>query len=200
MTTVKKFCPKCKGPDQEFGPNKRQPNGLQIWCKDCLRAYRKSRRQEKSIYNAQYRGTNSKSIKARLRKWRVANKGHLNRHYEAYFQTPKGRAAKLIAEIKRRSKASGMPCTITSASLIPALTAGVCQATGIPLDFRTIAGPLTPSVDRTDPQRGYEPDNIKIVVLIYNLAKRNWTHGAVVDFAVSLAKNEQRRHAGPEHE
>ena len=101
----------------------------------------------------------------------------------------------MIREIKRRAKAASMPFTISSADLLPGLLGGACQATGILLDFQTVAGPFTPSVDRTDPQRGYEPDNIKIVVLIYNLAKRNWTHQDVVDFAISLTKNEPRRDA-----
>lgn len=184
---TKKYCPKCKLPDKEFGPNKRRANGLQVWCKDCLKEYRKSHRQEKSVYNATYRGKNSRSIKLRQRKWRVENKGHQERHYDAYFQTPRGRAAKMVGEIKRRCKENGMPFSITSKDLLPALERGKCEATGMDLDFKGVAAPFMPSVDRIDPQKGYEPGNVRIVVLMFNLAKRNWTDGDVRKMALALA-------------
>lgn len=186
MKIIKKMCPKCKT-DAEFGINKARKNGLQVWCRNCLRDYRRSKRQEKSVYNKRYQGLNSDAMKAYRRQWRKENKGHVKRYYSDYFQTPNGRAAKLIAGIRNRCKYNGMPCTIASNNLIPILSKGICQTTGIPLDFETIAGPFSPSVDRIDHQRGYEPNNIQIVVLIYNLAKRNWTHEDVLELAKALA-------------
>lgn len=180
-----KYCPKCRG-WKEFGPNKARPNGLQTWCKECMKEHRRSKRQEKSIYNAQYRGKNSISIKVRDRKWRAENKGHLRRMYDAYFQTPRGRAAKLLGEIRRRCKHSGMPCTIIADDLLSALTAGVCQATGMQLDFATISGPFIPSVDRIDHQQGYVPENVRVVILMFNLARRNWRDEDVLSMAHAL--------------
>ena len=183
-----KYCPKCKL-DKEFGPNKKQSSGLQVWCKDCLRAYKKSHRAEKSIYNRQYRGKHSVSLKARLRKWHADNKEHLKQHYDQYFQTARGRAVKMISEIKRRCKNSGMPFAITKDDLIPRLEVGICQVTGMPLDFYGVAAPFSPSVDRIDSQRGYEPDNIRIVVLMFNLARRNWQDADVLTMANAFVSN-----------
>ncbi len=38
-----KVCTKCKLPDQEFGKNKLASDGLQSWCKGCIREYQRER-------------------------------------------------------------------------------------------------------------------------------------------------------------
>lgn len=49
-----------------------------------------------------------------------------------------------------------------------------CDVSRLPLDIEKY-GPLRASIDRIDSTKGYYPDNIRIVCLLYNLMKNKWT-------------------------
>lgn len=53
-----KYCTKCKRDDVEFYKNKASPDGLQTWCKNCLREYELSpeRRVSRQKYNETPKG------------------------------------------------------------------------------------------------------------------------------------------------
>lgn len=43
-TPTEKHCPKCKTSDlSRFGPNKTRPDGLQTYCRECIKQYRRPR-------------------------------------------------------------------------------------------------------------------------------------------------------------
>jgi hypothetical protein len=73
---------------------------------------------------------------------------------------------------------------------------GFCEVTGIPfvLQINEKYGttnnmqPYSPSLDRTDPKKGYTEDNVKVVVAIYNQAKMHWGHHDVVTLAKAIMK------------
>jgi len=48
-----------------------------------------------------------------------------------------------------------------------------CSVTGVEL-LDTMSDPLSPSIDRIDNARGYEPNNIRIVALTYSLCRNKW--------------------------
>ncbi len=54
-----------------------------------------------------------------------------------------------------------------------------CAATGVELDIINKNIPLSPSIDRIDNRFGYTRKNIRIVALIYNLARNSWTDEVV---------------------
>lgn len=49
-----------------------------------------------------------------------------------------------------------------------------CAATGCAL-IKESGYPLSPSLDRIDPNRGYEPGNIRITSYLYNIARNRWS-------------------------
>lgn len=64
---------------------------------------------------------------------------------------------------------------------------GRCERTGLPFDMRKGANlPFRASLDRIDNARGYEPDNIQVVVRIYNTAKWGWTDDDVLKVSRAL--------------
>ena len=92
-----------------------------------------------------------------------------------YRQSFEGTVTALYHAAKKNSKEKGITCTI-SKNLIHDLLRDhpSCTLTGIKFDLRLkqykLANPFRPSVDRIDPSRGYEPDNIRLVCVAVNYA------------------------------
>lgn len=56
----------------------------------------------------------------------------------------------------------------------------LCAVTGVELDQTSKNQPLSPSIDRIDGNKGYEPDNVRIVALFYNLGRCRWDDARVM--------------------
>jgi hypothetical protein len=54
------------------------------------------------------------------------------------------------------------------------IDAGACEITGTSFDLSAGKKFNSPSIDRIDPSRGYEPDNIRIVCFAMNAAMGEW--------------------------
>lgn len=72
--TIKKVCPECRvnRPAQDFRPHKTRRDGLDFWCKDCVRVVRKKWRDEGgkehlSDYNKRWYTTNAEKVKTRAK-------------------------------------------------------------------------------------------------------------------------------------
>ncbi len=64
---------------------------------------------------------------------------------------------------------------------------GLCEVTNLPfVPSEKKMGPFLPSVDRTDPKKGYTKDNCKMVIWMYNAAKGSNTHDYVMIMARAL--------------
>ncbi len=90
--------------------------------------------------------------------------------------TPKGKAAVLYGACRRRAEQKGIPFTLTKEWLQEKLS-GSCEATGLPFIFpehKAGRGPLSPSVDRIDPEKGYTPENCRVIVWALNCAISTW--------------------------
>lgn len=170
-----KTCYSCKQDKtlDNFYKDKNRPDGLAPACKHCMQDYARKRRasgQERQVQ----------------REWRKAQR-----------QNPDGRyrAGRLIQEAKKRAE-----CTITLDWLSTKIASGVCEVTGLPLDLGghgAPARPFAPSIDRVDPTKGYTPDNVKVVVWIYNRAKGVHTHEDVMILAKALIANDNNKQTTP---
>jgi len=119
-----------------------------------------------------------------LRSWCKACQTHQQREYR---QTPKGRASGLRAckkwkkrnpasvlvnQCGARAKKKGMECSITLEWVEQKLLAGFCEVTGIAFVMEGDRHPFLPSIDRIDSNKGYTPNNCRVVLWIINAAKQ----------------------------
>lgn len=111
---------------------------------------------------------------------------------KAYRQTVHGRTKLAIQEIRQRAAKRGLEFSLTEEWIRERLESGKCELTGIEFDLNT-KRPFSPSVDRTDSTKGYTPDNCRMVVLCYNLAKNEATDDDVLEMAKALVFANMRR-------
>jgi len=86
---------------------------------------------------------------------------------------------KLLYAARGRAKKAGLPCTITVDHIV---IPEICPVLGIPL-FPSVGNgrkhpaliPNSPSVDRLDNDKGYTPDNIRVISMRANDIKSNAT-------------------------
>ena len=103
-----------------------------------------------------------------------------------------GRASDLHKSIKYRAKRRGVECTLTRQWFIERLEAGACEATGVPLQLSggKIKGrfihPFSPSVDRILPGGGYTPENCRLVIRSFNVARADFDDADVLVLARAL--------------
>ena len=94
-----------------------------------------------------------------------------------------GRAKRMYTSCKSGAIKRNREITITEEDILEKLRGGICEITGIPLDFSSASKlPYSPSIDRVDSSKGYTIDNIKLVCLIYNYCKNEFTKEEVDDF------------------
>lgn len=108
-----------------------------------------------------------------------------------YRNSVGGRANHLCSGAKTRSAKKGLDFDITREWLSDRLERGVCEVTGLALELdggKLNGGyrPYTPSLDRTDPTKGYTMDNTKVVCWIYNAAKGSGSHEDVLNLVEAL--------------
>lgn len=111
--------------------------------------------------NRAYVQNNGEKVKAnRKRYWHETRK----QKEKVDWHTPEGRAAKLLRTARAMAPRRGLAFEIGIDNILPAMLAGKCQVTGIPFDMLSARGPFRPSIDRIDSSRGYEIDNVQLVV------------------------------------
>lgn len=123
-----------------------------------------------------------------------------------YFRTAHGRATGLLRAAKNRAKNCGVPFDITKEWVNESLASG-CAATGLPFDLDPHhagrrAGPWSPSVDRIEPRGPYTEANCRIVCLMFNICRRDWSDDDVTRMAEALVQRareaaEKRKAAVP---
>lgn len=103
------------------------------------------------------------------------------------------RAKFLWLATKNRAKLKALTFSLELGWIKERLVSGVCEATGIQLDWQTQSrnpGPWGPSIDRIDPKNGYTKDNSAIVCWAYNRAKGNDPKSVVITLARAVLKKE----------
>jgi len=152
-----KICNKCDTEKSlsEFGSNKKEKDGKQIWCKLCSNAY----------YSA----------------WRIKNKElsgpQERKQFKRFYSTVHGRAVHMNNNAKARAKRMGLSYTLDVTWVENKLIDGLCEVTGIPFILRENLGKghrtnsFSPSIDRINQSGDYSPDNCQMTCWIYNRAK-----------------------------
>lgn len=128
----------------------------------------------------------------RTREYEQRNPDRSKLRNAKFRTTARGAAAYLFSNAKRRAKIEGLEFTLTKEWIFDAVKSGHCQVTGLPFVFDNGRKPWAPSLDKTDPLGGYTPDNVKVVVWMYNTCKWCFKHDDVVAFACAVIKETER--------
>lgn len=103
--------------------------------------------------------------------------------------TPEGWAKARATLIRHRAKARGLECTITWRDILPPPR---CPVLGLPLQLggsgRATGRPNAASVDRRFNDRGYTPENVRVISLRANLLKKDATLTEIACLAVWMEK------------
>jgi hypothetical protein len=95
----------------------------------------------------------------------------------------------------RSAKWRGKGCSITSTDILNVIVSQnyCCAVSGLPLSFeagtRAKRNPWSASLDRIDTTRGYEPDNIRIVATLINIAMNTWGEEPLYRAAAAITYN-----------
>ena len=72
---------------------------------------------------------------------------------------------------KQRAREKGIDFTLTIDWVEEKLSRGVCEITGIAFVLGTIRHPFLPSIDPIDSNKGYTPENCRMILWMLNAAK-----------------------------
>lgn len=120
----------------------------------------------------------------------------INQHMLDYSRTkyanPLGRAKQMFANAKCRSKRDGLTFTVMLEQIYFAVLLGVCPKTGFRFDLtptkKGYINPLSPSIDRIDPTKGYEFDNVQIVCTMFNMGKSDQNEVDFIATCIAVAQ------------
>ena len=191
-----KLCLICKLELDEanFNVDPTRKDGRHPWCKECVREYKKeyylkNRERLLKISNTR-RLNNLEEARAYDKKRQKENPKRKLRGRDTWI----GRAKSLIAGMRNSSKLRGWEwkdewwdATVLSEQI----KEGKCCKTGIPFELINNIGdhyktnPCTPSIDRKDNLKGYNPGNTQIVCWFYNNLKRDHTQ-EIIDELVEI--------------
>lgn len=160
-------------PITEFSPQCKEPIREHHWLPHCKECFASKHRGRKAAGYKKPRGSLA------LRMWES-----------------KAKNVKMMVHHMKGTNASRrhqLEFTLTVANIQAIIDAqttdGVlrCAATGVALeDIKAM--PLSPSLDRIDCGGGYTPENVRVVALLYNLARRKWDDGQVLSVIRAMAK------------
>lgn len=156
-TTPAKTCTRCGG-DGPFHKNKASPDGLQRWCKRCLKAAK-----------AAWYTENKAKVRARTERYRKQNPDK----YKAYDQKSKTQRPAFYMWLKARSRAlrKGIPFTIEASDIV---IPERCPLLGIVLrpGSKTVSRG-SPTLDRKDSTLGYVKGNVWVISHKANAIKQD---------------------------
>ncbi len=115
----------------------------------------------------------------------------------SYRYSAKYFIASSLRRARSRAKKLGVEFSLTREWLEKKMDGGCCEVTGIYFEFgNTPYHSFLPSLDRIDSSGGYTPDNVQVVVLIYNRAKGPDSHADIVRFATAVLSRGVPEHFG----
>ncbi len=160
-----RVCSACRveKPLGDFHNDKNKSQGKSYLCKPCNIAKARdwqSRNAERKLENARRSAANNKHKGT----YYVEDLAHLPGN------TWQCVATRLIKRAARNAKKRGFEFTITQADILPLLKTGYCPLSGYKFRYTYDAyDPYAPSIDRIDSNKGYTPDNVRVICYILNV-------------------------------
>jgi hypothetical protein len=156
----------------------------------------KSAKRQRLISPASYA-----KMRAKNKVWAANNREKINARRRSCYAKDGGAYAHarymrsltrfLVWNAKCRAKKHGLPFALNWRDVKAIVDRGVCERTGIAFEVgRGVRGPWSPSLDRTDPRKGYVKSNVRIVCVALNLARGDWGDGPMIRMMKALAKAE----------
>jgi hypothetical protein len=110
----------------------------------------------------------------KFKEWATNNKTHLLERER--IRRLEKRAQCLVASARIRARKKGITFGLDSSveDIQRRIDLGVCEITGTAFDLSPGRKYNSPSLDRIDPKRGYEPDNVRVVCHAMNAAMGDW--------------------------
>jgi len=156
-----------------------------VRCKECHNRYKRDSGHNKYARRAAYLSAYQRKIRA-TDKNKQYDKGYRSQYKESFA----GVITDLLCAARKRAKMRGLEIDLDRAWVEAKLQAMKCEASGINLTLkkdRSVSHtPFRPSIDRIDNNKGYTKDNCRIVAVIYNKAKSDYTDEDVSKLAISL--------------
>jgi hypothetical protein len=181
-----KKCSICQEPKplDQFTQSKGKPGSR---CKPCYNEYKKSGGYNQYNKRADYFTSYQKELR-KTEKHKAYDRSY-RKDYNATFS---GMVTNLLTAAKNRAKTNGLECDLDREWLEARLKTMKCEATGVDLllerQDNVAHTPFRPSIDRANNGKGYTKDNCRIVCVIYNKAKSDYSDADVLRMAESLWK------------
>ncbi len=173
-----KTCASCDKdlPISDFNIAKKSRDGYQRDCKECA--------------NKVGRKWYSKNTE------RAAD--NIERSFHKYYGSVKGHVTHMLNNATQRARKLGVKCTLTREWIRSKLENGYCEATGIKFKFLSQSGKghvlnsFSPSMDRIERKGDYSPENVQIVVWIYNRAKGAFPEADLIEMCHAVVARQEK--------
>lgn len=131
--------------------------------------------------------SNSNCVDCQRNKNRALTSEDHHRYYLKYRNSIEGRAAILLRGVSFRQKDH----SLTKEWISDRLRIGMCEISGLSFDLTKGVGrtPFSPSIDRIDSAKGYEPENCRMIVWGLNTAFGNWGQETFRKIALAWLSN-----------
>lgn len=183
-----KHCSKCKKYKtiENFTKDKKRKDSLSLYCRDCNRKInkiiRKRNNTQRTAYNKKYRDLNREKYNKWEREYyRKNSEQHLQKS-KKWRDSVKGTFRFIHLSAKQRAKRKKLEYSLSVEGLILIAQSqnNRCSLTLIPFDLKSSdeyrVRPFAPSIDRIDNSKGYTFDNIRIVCVIVNKARNEYSY------------------------
>lgn len=182
-----KYCSRCQKYKtfDNFTKDKKRQYNLSLYCRDCNREIskiiRKRNNKQRTEYNRKYRNLNRDKYNEWEREYYRKNSTKHLQKSKKWRDTVKGTFRFMHLSAKQRAKRKKLEYSLSVDVLILISESqnNQCSLTGIPFDLKSSheyrVRPFAPSIDRIDNSKGYTLDNIRIVCIIVNKAKNEYS-------------------------
>ena len=187
-----KTCTKCQLPKpiDNFTKRKDSKDGLGSWCKNCGNAYRRDKGYNRYESRRDEYTENQRKFRKTDKYW-----AYESEYRAKYKASSHGVVTDLLSRARSRAKQSKMEFELDREWVTEHLESMKCEASGVDLVLETDATvahtAFKPSIDRIDNGKGYLKSNSRIVCVLYNKAKSDYTDEDVLKLASALIHKQQ---------
>lgn len=179
------------GRARSCGCARKKPIPIEKFCSNC--------REKKLAAEFENNRNECRSCRNKNRKDYEVRRTEVDPKYaerrKRYGEDKPNRAKKIFYSARSSATMRNLPFLISESDVVSALERQrwKCARTGISFDLAMTGGkrPFGPTIDRIDNARGYEPDNIQFVCLMYNTGKGQFTDDDFLILAHAVVEHHQ---------